>query len=170
MFDETGLMNNANEKFDFIKHLIFIKNSSNNWYPCLMKMFDAFALAIRVTSKVLHLWLYPDVTLHYVTNCDFIQWIYSLLWLHIECTKKQSIADGLQNGCSYKFCKLHRKTPVLEPLFIKVLGLKAWNFIKKRLQHRCFPVKSVKFLRTPLLQNTSGGCFCVYLHTLINYA
>ena len=27
----------------------------------------------------------------------------------------------------------------------------------KRLQHRCFPVKSVKLLRTPFLQNTSGG-------------
>ena len=27
-------------------------------------------------------------------------------------------------------------------------GLKACNFIKKRLQHRCFPVKFAKFLRT----------------------
>ena len=32
----------------------------------------------------------------------------------------------------------------------------ARNFIKKRLQHRCFPVDFVKFLRTPFLQNTSG--------------
>ena len=30
------------------------------------------------------------------------------------------------------------------------------NCIKKRLQHRCFPVK---FLRTPFLQNTPGDCF-----------
>ena len=28
------------------------------------------------------------------------------------------------------------------------LGLKACNFIKKRLQHRCFPVNIAKFLRT----------------------
>ena len=34
-----------------------------------------------------------------------------------------------------------------------------WNFIKNRLQHRCFPVKFAKFLRTPFLQNTSGGYF-----------
>ena len=27
--------------------------------------------------------------------------------------------------------------------------LKAWNFIKRRLQHRCFLVKFAKFLRTP---------------------
>ena len=37
--------------------------------------------------------------------------------------------------------------------FIKV---KACKFIKKRLQHKCFPVNFVRFLRTPFLQNTSG--------------
>ena len=36
--------------------------------------------------------------------------------------------------------------------FIK---LQAW----RRLQHRCFPVKFTKYLRTPFLQNTFGGCF-----------
>ena len=35
--------------------------------------------------------------------------------------------------------------------FYKSCRLKACNFIKKRLQHRCFPVKFTKFLRTPLL-------------------
>ena len=38
---------------------------------------------------------------------------------------------------------------MLESLFNKVTGFQASNFIKKRLQHRCFPVKLVKFLRTP---------------------
>ena len=33
--------------------------------------------------------------------------------------------------------------------FNKYAGLKACNFIKKRLQHRFFPVKFPKFLRTP---------------------
>ena len=51
--------------------------------------------------------------------------------------------------CSSKFHKFHRKTPVLESHFKKVAGLKACNFIKKRLQHRCFPVRFEKFLRTP---------------------
>ena len=41
--------------------------------------------------------------------------------------------------------------------FNKAAGLKAWNSIKKRLQHRCFPVNTAKFLRTPFLQNTSGS-------------
>ena len=35
---------------------------------------------------------------------------------------------------------------MLESLFNKVAGLKACNFIKKRFQHRCFPVNILKFL------------------------
>ena len=48
-----------------------------------------------------------------------------------------------------KFRNIHRKTPMLESLCIcnKVKGLKACSFIKMRLQHRCFPVNIVKFLR-----------------------
>ena len=35
-------------------------------------------------------------------------------------------------------------------------GLKAWNFIKKRLQHKCFPVNFAKFLGTAILKNIYG--------------
>ena len=73
--------------------------------------------------------------------------------------QKQSFADILQERFSYKFRNFHRKIPVLESLFNKVARLKTCNFIKKRPQHRCFLVKLAKFLRTPLLQNTSGGYF-----------
>ena len=48
---------------------------------------------------------------------------------------------------------------MLDSLFNKVKGLKTCKFIKKRLQHRCFPVKSAKILRQLLLRNISGGCF-----------
>ena len=34
--------------------------------------------------------------------------------------------------------------------FSKAACLKASNFIKKRLQHRCFPVNIAKFLRTAI--------------------
>ena len=40
-----------------------------------------------------------------------------------------------------------------ESLFNKVAVLRTCNFIKKRLQHRCFPVKFAKFLRTTNLKN-----------------
>ena len=45
--------------------------------------------------------------------------------------QKQSLADIFQNRCQ------------------------ASNFIKKRHQRRCFPMKFTKSLRTPFLQNTS---------------
>ena len=35
-----------------------------------------------------------------------------------------------------------------ESIFNRVTGLKACNFVKKKLQHRCFPVKPAKFLKT----------------------
>ena len=45
--------------------------------------------------------------------------------------QKQSLADVFQNRCQ------------------------ACNFIKKRLQRRCFPMRFTKSLRTPFLQNSS---------------
>ena len=52
------------------------------------------------------------------------------------------------------FFNIYMKAPVLESLFK--------NFIKKRLQYRCFPVNTAKHLRTAFLQNTSGICFCIF--------
>ena len=53
--------------------------------------------------------------------------------------------------CSIKEAA-QRKTLVLESLFDKVAALHACNFIKKRLQHRCFAVNIAKFLRTLILK------------------
>ena len=51
---------------------------------------------------------------------------------------------------------------MLESLFSKVAGLKGCNFIKQRLQHRCFPVNIVifwekLFYRTPLMAASELG-------------
>ena len=46
---------------------------------------------------------------------------------------------------------IHRKMPMPEFLFDKAAGLYACNFIKMRLQHRCFPVNIAKFLRSAFL-------------------
>ena len=49
----------------------------------------------------------------------------------------------------------------------KYVPLKTCNFIIKKLQHRCFPVRFGKYLRTPSFsQNISDGCFCLS-HTKI---
>ena len=46
--------------------------------------------------------------------------------------------------------------------------LQACNFIKKRLQHRCFPVNIAKFLRRPILKNIyNNGCSCLYVLALL---
>ena len=51
---------------------------------------------------------------------------------------------------------------MLKSLFNKVKGLQAFNFIKKRLQHKCLPVNIAKFLRAGFyLLSSSGGCFCL---------
>ena len=41
------------------------------------------------------------------------------------------------------------KTTVFESLLNKYAGLKVCNFIKERLQYRCFPMKFTTFLRIP---------------------
>ena len=46
------------------------------------------------------------------------------------------------------------------PICIFLLaGFRIATSLKKRLWYRCFPVNFAKFLRTPLFNNTSGGCF-----------
>ena len=46
--------------------------------------------------------------------------------------------------------------------FLIKLQTSACNFIKKRLWHRCFPVKFSEFLRILFLQNTSRRVFLTY--------
>ena len=70
--------------------------------------------------------------------------------------KSTVISEAVAQRCSVKkvflkFRKIHRKTPVPEPLFNKVAGLRPATLLKKRLWHRCFPVNFAKFLRTPFL-------------------
>ena len=81
--------------------------------------------------------------------------------------QKHSSVGVLWKQCSWKFRKIHRKTPVPESLFNKVVGLKPATLLKKSLWHRCFSVNFAKFLRTPFLPNTSSGCFWVYRSLLL---
>ena len=61
--------------------------------------------------------------------------------------QKQPFADVLQNSYFKNFRNIHRKTPVLESLSNKVAALKAYNFIKNWLQHKCFLVNIAIFLK-----------------------
>ena len=67
-----------------------------------------------------------------------------------------------EKGVLRNFAKFTGKHLCQSLFFNKVAG--AANLLKKRLWHRCFPMNFAKFLRTPFLQNTSGGCFCYVLN------
>ena len=71
---------------------------------------------------------------------------------------KQSFAD-ISKQSFLNVSQISRENTYVRVSFNKVAGQKTWYFIKRRLQHRCFPVKFLKVLRTPFLQNNSGGCF-----------
>ena len=62
-------------------------------------------------------------------------------------------------GALKNFANFTGKIHVLKSLFKKASGPQACKFIKKRLQHRYFPVKLARFSRALFLQNTSGGWF-----------
>ena len=72
--------------------------------------------------------------------------------------KKQPPEWFCKKGVLKKSHKIHLKAPVLESLFNRVSGSRLATLLKGRLQHRCFQVNFVKFLRTPFLQNTSVIC------------
>ena len=64
----------------------------------------------------------------------------------------------------WKISQIWQETPVLESVFNKVAGLQTYNFVKKRLQHRCYLLKFAKFLRTlffteHLFTVTASVCF-----------
>ena len=69
---------------------------------------------------------------------------------------------SLKKGVSKNFAKFKEEHLVLQSLCNKVAGLRSATLLKKRLQHMCFPVNFVTFLRTPSLQNTSGNWFCIF--------
>ena len=61
-------------------------------------------------------------------------------------------------GIHRNFGKFTRKRLCQSLFFNKVANWPA-TLLKKRHSHRSFPVNFSKFLRTPLLTNTSGDCY-----------
>ena len=59
--------------------------------------------------------------------------------------QKQLFHDILQNRCSSKFSKIHKKAPVPKSLFNKVADLTTETFFKERLPNRYFPLYFEKF-------------------------
>ena len=102
-------------------------------------------------------WFWKRLSINKVSNSYFIKSVqnYSSEQVFLKIRQTPSTEHFLHQTdknshrwCSIKIFSTHRKTPVLESLSNKVSGLKADNFIKKRLQLRYFPVSIAKFYRT----------------------
>ena len=59
--------------------------------------------------------------------------------------QKKPLETFYRKGYSLKFRNVQKKTPVLVSPFNRLAGFKTCNFLKKRLQHRCFPMNIAKF-------------------------
>ena len=81
---------------------------------------------------------------------------------HQRCSVKKA---ALTNSTIFHIY-IYRKTPVLESLFEKIARLMACNFIKKRLQHRCFPVNMAKIFNSTYFKEYLQlllDCFLLYM-------
>ena len=112
-------------------------------------VFEWFLLIIckgHTPGRAANLFNKNHTTLYFLLSirrsADVQYWTINLLnW------QKQPPEALYKKSCSQKFRNFHRKTPAVKSLFHKVADLQACNFLKKRLQHSCFPV-------TKFLQNT----------------
>ena len=93
-----------------------------------------------LNTKIYYLDTFYTVFLYH--NLQFRLPILSSL-LFILLNQKQSSGAVLQKRCSYKFHRIHKKTP------------------KKRFRYRRFLVNSAKFPITSFLKDVLDGCFSI---------
>ena len=80
--------------------------------------------------------------------------------LNVKTSSTAQAARGKSSRCRYStelvFLKFLQKLTGKHLCWILLLiMLRSYNFIKKELQHICFPVSFTKFLRIPFLRNMS---------------
>ena len=104
-----------------------------------MKFWQKFSLQYSI-QKVIANWKWlsktrrEHVLIRYLFSKRFYHFLYTY-WkdmveaYYIKGVQEQSSNDVLRNRCSWRFCRIHRETPVLESLFNKVAGLYTQVFI-----------------------------------------
>ena len=94
--------------------------------------------------------------------------LFSSSWRYIESVRTKQYSRSSHRRYSMKksvlrnFSKCTGKHLWQSLFFNKVAHLRPATLLKKRLWHRCFPVKFAKLLRTPFLQSTSGWLLLVF--------
>ena len=85
---------------------------------------------------------------------SFITGIFQRLWLQ---RSEHLFLRICFSGCFRIFviavCQVHYFCKRIQEFFQQYPWCKLWNIVKKRLQHKCFPVNMARFLRTPILEN-----------------
>ena len=90
----------------------------------------------------------PSYILNFLAQYSNIDFLRSS---HQRCSMKKGVLGNFTNFTGKHLCQ--------SLFFYTLADLRPATLFKKRLWHKCFPVNFTKFLRTPFLQNTSGGCF-----------
>ena len=80
---------------------------------------------------------------------------------HWRCSVTKDVLRNFSKFTGKHMCQLLFFNKVAGLLFNKVAGFRPATLSKKRLWHWCFLVIFAKFEEHFLLQNTSGGCFCM---------
>ena len=131
--------------FEDVQYINLQKRDQDSWKSRIEHVSGIVNAALRLLAivhycwKVLHLKCLPG-------SWPCLWFVVFFCWTLNK--QKQPFGDVLWNRCSLKFRAIHKKTPVLESLFNEFVGLHVCNFMKKRLQHRCFLLNIAKFLRT----------------------
>ena len=123
--------------------------SSRRW----QKGFEEICWYVYIVKKRLCYWYFqqfPRELFFIVTRGNY----FLRTWL---CTEAATRVFYKKNGVSRNFTKFTGIHQCQSLFFNKVVGLRP--LAKKRLWHRCFPVKSVKFLRTPFYRTPLDDCF-----------
>ena len=76
--------------------------------------------------------------------------------------------SSIEKAVLKSFAKFTGKHLVLESPVKRLAGFKTCNFLKKRLRHRCFPVKIAKFLRTLILMKICEQLLLLFLFLTVN--
>ena len=105
---------------------------------CLMWCFCFYYFFLDVVLAILNTFH----TLIYFYQLSVLYWV-----------QKKRPEAFFKKWCSLKLGNIYRKTLALLSLFNKVVGRQACNYIKKRIQHRCFLWNLRKFLRTLFLKD-----------------
>ena len=93
-----------------------------------------------------------------IKNCSTT--LQAFFFLSFSLHHKQPPKMFCKKGVLRNFAKFTGKHVCQNLFFKKVAGLSPAALLQKRPWHRSFPVNLTKFLRTPFLQKSSGGCFC----------